>query len=504
MISNIEKFKRANFFTGLMATPQFWNDIQDYNFNKERFYNLIFNGYGIVPGVKDELKVASVNKKGGGLSLVINPGFAIDKMGRGLFLYEPIVKIIDYKKYKLPMTVYLTIQYNEELDEFYQNEENSEYQGYQKKLEAAIVEVTTKEPDDTCLELARIRLEEDTHGEIKSLEEPGDVANPKSNEIDIRFVTWVRPVKQGLSPYFKKYFVDILEETRNIAISAYDSVNLTGLRELQTLALTAKMLVQCGDLAFEDSINILYPLFDVNNHIIQEMLEYERSEEKRIFSTKDIFNTYRSRIYEMGDLIKYFDHKFETLDKILKCHMSLVDCLKNIFVTRKISLEDIAYFSYDLPRILVIGHERYTLVEYLDFNDMNTESNHNLKTEDVRDYTANRQSFSYPDGEEVMDTIKRYVGGKVTFTIRNIIKKRKLLLVRRSDIFHGNYKVDIALDGNVEKQLIIDGYDTKHRWRNLSALFEEEQINSNSIECSFIMDEKGRDNFAKIWVYQKL
>jgi hypothetical protein len=46
----IKPFRRANFFNGLSASPQFWNEIQDYHFEKEQFYNRYYHGPGIIPG----------------------------------------------------------------------------------------------------------------------------------------------------------------------------------------------------------------------------------------------------------------------------------------------------------------------------------------------------------------------------------------------------------------------------------------------------------------------
>lgn len=504
MVDNFEKFKRANFFTGLMATPKFWNDIQEYNYKKEQFYNNVFHGKGVVPGVKDELRVTSI-KKGGNLTIVVGTGFAIDGFGRGIYLYEPEAKIIDYKKYKLPTTIYITIKYNEDLDEFYQSKENPEFQGYQKKVETAIVDITAKIPDNlNNIELARIYLEEDENGEIKEIKLPENIANPESNEIDIRFARWLTPAKSGISPYLKNYLVEVLDETKNTAAVANDAINLPGLRELQTVALTAKMLVQCGDVSYEDVSNILYPLYDINSHVIQEMLDHEVREEKRLFSTKDSFNNFRTKVHEMGDLIKYFDNKLETVDQILKCQKQALESIRNIIVFKKINFNDIALISYDLPRVLVVGDDRYTMVEYLDFNDFDTTKSHDFDKEHVKDFTTSKQAFTYPDSKEVRDVVNRYAEGKISFTIRNLVKKRDLLVIRRTDIFHGNYKVDVEINDEPIKQLIVDGFDTQNRWRNLSIVFEEYLIKDSSVKISFRMGKDGKDNFGKIWFYQKL
>ena len=34
-MESLQSYKRANFFPGLKATPAFWNEMEDYHFNKE-------------------------------------------------------------------------------------------------------------------------------------------------------------------------------------------------------------------------------------------------------------------------------------------------------------------------------------------------------------------------------------------------------------------------------------------------------------------------------------
>lgn len=504
MTDKIELFKRPNFFTGLMASSQFWNEMQDYHYKKEQFYNIIFHGHGIVPGIMEELKVSAV-KKGGNLKIIIGAGFVLDKMGRGLFLYEPQAKIIDYKKYNLPATIYVIVHYNELLDDFYQNEENPEYQGYQKKVETAIVEVTSKVPDNIeNIEIARINLEEDENGEIKEISEPEDITSPQANEIDTRFVIYTSRARKGCSPYLRNYLIDVLNNTKDAAAIANDTINLHGLRELQTIALTAKMLVMCGNVDFDDIINILYPFFDINNHIIQEMLDYERVEQKRPFSTKESFNNYRTYVHEMGDTIKYYDNKLETVDQLLKSLENIIGSLKNIIVSKKTTFDDISFISYDLPRILIVEDVRYTLVDFLDFNDLETEERNEFKIENTKDYTSSKQAFLYPDDIEVRDTVKRYIAGEVSFTVRNLIKRKELIMIRRTDIFHGNYQVDVFANDESIGQLVVDGYDTKNRWRNLHINIDDYLINDSSLKITFKMGDNGRDNFGKIWFYQKI
>lgn len=496
-------FKRGNFFTGLMASPQFWNDIQDYHLHKELLYNKLFHGIGVVPGVMEEMKVSPM-KKGGNITIVISPGMSIDGNGRPLFLYQPQAMVVDYKKYQLPTTLYVVIYYNEALDEYYQNRENPEYQGYQKKVETSIIEITTKKPDNHAkMEIARIYLEEDENGEIPDIKEPENFADPAANEVDTRFVSWASLARKGLSPNLRKYLIDVLEETKLTAAQANDAVSLAGLRELITISITAKMLVECDNVSFDNIINILHPIYEINLLIIQEMLDIDRVDEKRTFSSKEAFDIYRVRIHEMGDLIKYFDNSHGSVDKIIKCLQLILEKFRLIIETKKITYNTISLISYDLPRVLVVDEERYTLVEYLDFKDHNTEAKFQFST-DAKDYLSANQQFTYPDGTSVKDVVKRYAEGKISFVINNVVKKRELLMIRRMDIFHGNFAVDVELNGDVVNQIIVDGYDSKNRWRNIATVFDEDLITQETNTVSFVMGKNGRDNFGKIWFYQKI
>lgn len=500
----VDKFKRANFFTGVMAGYQFWNDIQDYHFQKEQMYNRLFHGYGIVPGINEELKITPI-KKGGNLTIIIGTGLALDGLGRSLFVYDAQAKIIDYKKFKLPVTVYFTIHYSEVLEDFYQSAENPDYQGYKKKIETAIIEISPEEPDNVVnLEIGRIRLDDENTGEIKEISLPADYTDPGINEIDTRFVSWSKTARPSLSPYLRKYIIESLERTKETAIIVNETTKLKGMRDMQTIALTAKMLVQCGEIEVDDIIHIFYPIYDINNYIVLEMLEYERVEEKRPFSSRDSFNEYRNRLFEMGELIKYYDGRLETLDKVIKCNEAMIHSLRNIIVSRKITLEDISYMSAPMPRVLIVNDRRYALMDFIDFNDPESKERCEFELTDMKDFTSTRSDFSYPDGVQVTDTVQRYIFGRISFNARNLIRRKELMMIRRTDIFHGNYSVKVFLDDTFVQDLSIDGVDNVNRWRNLSVIFKEDLIKDSKVRISFELSDIGRDNFGTVWLYQLL
>lgn len=503
MILKLDKFRKANFFSGLKASPSFWNNMQSYHFDKENLYNQIFHGAGVVPEVMDELKISELHRKGDSLTVNIGKGMTIDGHGRPVFIYDSVVRVIDYKRYKLPLTIYITVKYNEFQEDFFQDDSNPDVQGYQKKLESGLIEISEKEPDNILImELARIDLAKNDSGVIIKDLKKGTYCNTGLNELDDRYKLWSTCTKKRLSTKLKEYTVKNLETTRNVAVAGYDDVSLTSLRELQTVSLTAKMLVQCGDVGFDDMINILYPIYEIYNNVIQEMLEYERKEEKRIFSSKDSFTDFRTNVYEMGDAIKYFDGKVESLDKVLLSQDLIVVAIRNIFVSKRITLHDIGLISYELPRILIVGDERYTLVDYIDFADKQSEDDHELTVVDCKDFTTSNNAYSYPDGVVVRDAVKRYVGGSVSFKIKNLVKRRKTIIIRRTDIFRGDYTVDVNVGNLADLHMSIDGSDSENRWRNIPLVINDNLIKANSTKLTFKMSDSGRDNIGKIWVYQ--
>lgn len=501
----LPRFNRANFFNGLVASPKYWNDIQAYHFGKENFYNKVFHGFGIVENVLNNLRVQPIKSNTSTCPLVVNTGAAIDHEGRALFLYEPQAITVDYRKFNLPATVYITAKYKEVMEDYYQNDDNPDFHGYKWRQETAVIEIKNKEPGFDEVELARIRLEEDKNGEIPGIVDAKDFSNPGPNMIDLRFIKWASVAKEGLSPYLKNYLVDVLEKTRSIAQLSYDALNFPGFRELNIIALTSKMLVQCGDVRFEEIIHTLQPLFVVDNQILQEMLEHERKENKHLFSTKSGFDEIRNAVFEMGDLLKTFEGDYYTIDTVIKKHKLFIDKIHDLFVNKKMSMNDISIISYEMPKILIINEERYTMVDHIDMRDRENMESHSLKFENTSDVSTSNIALSYPDGEVVRDTVKRYVGGSAHFTMKNIIKSRKLLLIRRTDVVNGNYSIDIKLDKKDRRRtLTIDTVDSKNRWRNCYVVFEEEDITSYSMPVEFELGDKGRDNFGTIWVYQKL
>ncbi len=507
MQDRLSIFKRANFFPGLQAGPAYWNAIEDYHFDKELLYNKLFHGYGIVSGFLDSLQVQAEKTKGGLITLLVGRGIAFDAAGKPLFLYEPQVLVLDPKKFKLPATVYVTISYDERLEDFYQNKENSDLQGYQKRLETVKLDIVQEINDpDREIELARIQLAEEEGGGIQEIQNNDDFCDPGKNRLDYRFIPWVPRTKKGVSNYLLKFLIDVFEYTRTVSASGYEVVPLISLRNLQTVAMTSKMIVQCTGVFFNDVIHLISPFFDLDHQILFEIADYERTHERqgRLYTTKNSYEIARTAMYEFGDRLKSYSNSYEEIDKLLKAHKIVMDGIRQTLIAKEVSSDDIKYISYTMPHILLFGEERYTLVDTINSSLKESLENHMFELVNCTHPSTSSEAFFYPDGQRVQDTVKRWIGGSMQFRLRNVIKGRKMLIIRRTDIHQGNYSVEVQLEGTEPRTLTVDGADTRNRWRNLFVQFDEGEIKENSALVKFTIGEKGRDNTGTIWIYQIL
>jgi hypothetical protein len=506
MEEKLEIFKRANFFPGLQVGPAYWNAVEDYHFTKELLYNKLFHGFGVVAGFLDSLQVQAEKTRGGLITLLIARGVALDGLGRPLFLYEPQVMVLDPKKYKLPATIYVIIKYEERLEDYYQNKDNPDLQGYQKRFETVKLDIAAeiREPDME-IELASIQLV-DKEGGIQEILNNDNFTDPGVNALDYRFVPYASLVKKGVSVYLHKFLIELLDYTLTVAASGHEVLPLTSLRNLQNSAMTAKMIVQCAGISFEDVIYLVTPLFDFDNQVLFEISEHERENEEkgRLYTSKNAYEIARTAMYELGDRIKSYNKSYEEIDLILKAHRAVMENLKQILIVNEISDDDIKYISYAMPHILLFGEDRYTLVDTVNLGSRESVESHQFELLDCSHPSTSTEAFYYPDGMLVRDTVKRWIGGSMQFHLRNIIRGRKTLIIRRTDIYQGNYSIEVSMEGTETRILDVDRLDTRQRWRNLFVVYDEGEIKDNTGIVKFSIGEKGRDNSGSIWIYKML
>jgi len=506
-MSELIEFKRANFFPGLQVGPGFWNKIEDYHFEKEKLYNKLFHGFGVVPNFLDSLHVQAEKTKGGLITFIVGRGLCFDGFGNPLFLNEPQVLVFDSKKYIYPTTIYIVIKYVEVMDNYFQNSENVDLQGYQYKKETAKVEIVQEitEPELT-IELARIKLDDNDGTGITEISNCDNFCDPGNNALDYRFVPWSIRTKKGISLYLENLMIDLFEYTCSVSNSCYEILPLNSFRNMHSIALTSKMIIQTAGVFFDDVIHLLSPLFDIDHEVLFEIAEFERTHEDKNykFTTKEAYESARTSMYLLGDLIKKFSKNYEEMDLILKAHEKVMDGLKNTIVEKEVNSNDLQFISYEFPRVLLFEDEKYTLVDSIDMACMESVESHRLTFENTQHPSTSKDSFYYPDGVLVYDTIKRWIGGSMKFHLKNIIKGRKTLIVRRTDIYQGNYSIDVIIQGKSKYTMTIDSQDSKNRWRNIYLKINEGEITEYTPDVAFNIGEKGRDNSGSIWIYQVL
>jgi hypothetical protein len=118
-----------------------------------------------------------------GTALIVEPGLAIDREGRELYLAEPETVPFEPHGHTRGSHVYLVVRYDEEPIDRRENVANPDYSGHAFIRELARLELTTTDPgDDGSVELARVHLSRNA----MRLRMPADPSAPGENEVDRR------------------------------------------------------------------------------------------------------------------------------------------------------------------------------------------------------------------------------------------------------------------------------------------------------------------------------
>src|SRR5688572_3262471 len=206
-------FKRINFFKGFLTTEKDWNDAEQYHIEKRKLHNRLFHSAGVVRGVMSDLRV--VSRARGDLSVEIQAGYAIDGQGNDLVLPDAVIKNINPDEFRLPQTIYVVLRFFEELTDFIAYKENLEYKGHRRVMEAAKVELSQTEPDVTReVELGRIYLDKGA----TRVRDARDPADPRANEIDLRFVPKAGVAGATLPTALKLRMENLLWQVRKQAL----------------------------------------------------------------------------------------------------------------------------------------------------------------------------------------------------------------------------------------------------------------------------------------------
>jgi hypothetical protein len=151
--------KRLNYFTHQFLREQDFKAEQEYHVAMRRQHNRALHGWGVVEGLE-------VRKKSDH-EIVVDPGTAIDNLGREIVLTVPVVR--DLSSFERNSHTYITIAYGEGWDEADHHSAGG-VDGYMRVAETPEVGEKKHEParDGAVLALARVHFNE--NGNIHRIE----------------------------------------------------------------------------------------------------------------------------------------------------------------------------------------------------------------------------------------------------------------------------------------------------------------------------------------------
>jgi hypothetical protein len=132
-------FTRVRFFAGQMLSAKDFETEQAYQLEKRRLHNRLLHGPGVVSGLEVSLD---------GTSVVVSPGFALDRLGNELLVEQP-VRVPARRNAK---DCLVTIRYTETLADPVPAPNGSEYSRVAEGFAIEICET----PDKHAIVLARL------------------------------------------------------------------------------------------------------------------------------------------------------------------------------------------------------------------------------------------------------------------------------------------------------------------------------------------------------------
>jgi len=151
--------KRLNYFTHQFLREQDFQAEQAYHVAMRRQHNRLLHGWGVIEGF-------DVRKKSDH-EIVIDPGIAIDNLGREIVLDGPVVR--DISAFERNSHTYVAIAYDETKDEADHHSAGG-VDGYTRVTESPVFSEHKHEPakDGSVIALARVHLNE--NGSVQRIE----------------------------------------------------------------------------------------------------------------------------------------------------------------------------------------------------------------------------------------------------------------------------------------------------------------------------------------------
>jgi hypothetical protein len=502
-------FKRIHFFKGFLTTEKDWNDAERYHIEKRKLHNRMLHSPGIVYGHAGDLRVTA--RARGDLSVEIQPGYAIDGAGNDLMVFDAMIRNINLEELRLPQTVYVVLRYFEELTDFIAYKENLEYKGHRRVLESCRIEVSQTEPDvQREVELARIYLEKG----VTRIRDARDAADPKANEIDMRFVPRAGVAGSSMVPATRVRVDTLLGQVRRGAVE-YARHGVVAAHSVVQACNSALMLAAANLVDLRNAFEVFRLIVDAQAEVVFDVDVHHPT-----LAQKKEFSEYRRQVEVLRGLLAEGKTTLDAYTNLLAYQAKCAEIAMSAIAGER-PITEAKGESKEAPRVaelkdwdvvktmpspkptLELEGITWMLVDEIEILNKESEDKHLFAIKEAKDSYRSRQKLKYPDGTMVEDTGRAHVDGHSEFKVMNLTPGRPVVVLRRMDYVYGDYELELAVNGKKVAVVSCTGTDRVHRWRNWPALISAEYVTEGALTVRQQSITAGRDiNMFHIWVYQ--
>ncbi len=504
----LSPFKRINFFRGFMTTENDWNDAEKYHIEKRKLHNRLMHAPGVVPHHYGGFKVSARGK--GEMAVEVAPGYSIDGQGNDIVLAETEIKLVNLADFKLPNTVFIVCKFIEEFTDFIAYKENLEFKGHRRVAERCRIDIEVTEPDILKeIEIARIYLD----NTVRKIVEPKDPLNPRPGEIDRRFVPIAGYVGSNLAPKTVRDVMDLLGESKKAYGYLFHDLKILTASDVLHALMSLEMLLRSNNLDRDALLDLWNMIFDLQGEMVQDVDKNhpQQSGRKEFGAFKKNIEIIRGMAKEgakdLDFLVNTIGYQRKSCESLLPLYQHKIADAKSsggeLASTDKV-LEAIKTRSSEFGPVLELEGVTFKRVDTIDVIDPKSEEDHKLVIEQARDKYRTRQKLKYPDGVTIEDVGMAYEGGYCEFEITGVQVKKDVVLVTRMDYVHGDFELEVYVNGKKVGNCVCPGQDRRFRWRNWPFVIPAEYVNEPHLKIKQVPITAGRDvNMFKIWAYQQ-
>jgi hypothetical protein len=521
-------FKRINFFKGFVTTEDDWNDAERYHLDKRKLHNRAFHGVGVVPGSRQEFRVAPRGK--GELSVEVFPGYAIDGQGNDVVLEQPTILPLSKGDYKLPQTIYVVARYVEEHTDFIAYKQNLDFKGHRRIAELCKLEWTEKEPDyETEIEICRVALTV----KATKIALPKDPLAPAANTIDTRFISYAGVVGGFIDPDILQLLRQLLTEARDVYSRLWREQKIGAAGVVHQAVVTLSMLVETGRLRPDNIVRILHLMAEMKLDIVGEI-----EATKPGMSAKNEFKAFKTNIElllgainealgsirtgtlgndNLRDIVNHAAKAAAAIGKLISVSAPVRAAQEEqksgkakggalrIILDNDPGWEAVKVRSEPFTETIVVNGTTWTMIDDLDLLDKKSEEDHAFTIREARDQYRMRQKQRYPDGTHLSDAGIAHEGGYAEWEIHNVTPNVDLVIIRRMDYVRADYECEVYCEGDLVGVIPCPGDDRRFRWRNWPFQIPAKWITKDRLRIRQVMQTADRDiNFFHLWFYQSL